>query len=134
MEWTRNGFNISADKSRLSLDVIHAFLKTTYWAADRSREQIARSLESSLCFGLYHDMRQIGFARVVTDEVSHSWLGDVFVLPEFQGQGLGKWLVACVVSHPIIKVTGCDLGTRDAHGLYEKFGFTRREQMNLPPE
>jgi len=76
--------------------------------------------------------RQIGFARIVTDQVAHSWLGDVFIVSEFQGRGLGKWLMTCVVSHPVLKQASCDLGTRDAHGLYEQFAFKRAERMVRP--
>ena len=132
MEWTKDIYTISTDKSRLDLDVIHGFLKTSYWAADRSREEIEKTIHTSICFGVFLEARQIGFARIVTDQVAHSWLGDVFVIPEFQKNGLGKWLIECIVSHPILMKTNCDLGTRDAHGLYEKFGFKRTELMTRP--
>ena len=132
MEWTRDEYLISTEASRLDIDLIENFLRTSYWAADRNREDIERSIENSICFGLYRESRQIGFARIVTDEVKHSWLGDVFVIQEFQGKGLGTWLMESVVSHPVIQKTGCILGTRDAHGLYEKFAFERTELMARP--
>ena len=132
MEWSKDSFTVSTDKRLLDLEVIHGFLKTSYWAADRSREDIARTMEASICFGVYEETQQIGFARIVTDYVAHSWLGDVFIVPESQGRGLGKWLMTCVVSHPVLKQTSCDLGTRDAHGLYEQFAFERVERMVRP--
>ena len=130
MEWTKDSYTISTDKSRLDLDVIHGFLQTSYWAAARSRENLEKTIETSFCFGVFYGSRQIGFARVVTDEVVVSWLGDVFIIPEFQKRGLGKWLMECIVSHPTLRKTKCLLGTRDAHGLYEKYGFERKELMS----
>ena len=132
LNWAKDNFSISTDKSRLDIDFIHGFLRTTYWAASRTREEVATSIENSICFGLFYEERQIGFARLVTDEAVFSWLGDVFIVPEFQKRGLGTWLIECVVSHPVAKRTKCLLGTRDAHGLYEKFGWYRREAMFRP--
>lgn len=132
MEWIDNEFTVSTDKARLDIDVICDFLATSYWAAHRTKSQIERTIEHSICFGLFHGERQIGFARLVTDEVVISWLGDVFVIPDFQKRGLGKWLVQCVTSHPIAMKTKCILGTNDAHGLYEKYGWERKELMSRP--
>lgn len=134
MEWKKDGFTVSTDKKRLDLDVIHGFLKTSYWAGKRTRNEIEKTIETSICFGLYQGDRQIGFARIVTDEVVISWLGDVFVIPEFQKQGLGNWLMERVTSHPVLKKTKCLLGTKDAHGLYEKHSFRRKEMMSRPEE
>ncbi|EDY80710.1 acetyltransferase, GNAT family [Verrucomicrobiia bacterium DG1235] len=134
MNWTNGDFTISTDKSRLDLDVIHGFLQTSYWGAERTRREIEKTIENSICFGLFYKERQIGFARLVTDEVVISWLGDVFVIPDFQNKGLGKWLMECVTSHPITKRTKCLLGTKDAHGLYEKYGWNRKEMMSRPEE
>lgn len=125
---------VSADKDRLDIEVIHGFLSTSYWGASRTREEIEKTISNSICFGLFYEGRQIGFARLVTDEVVISWLGDVFVIPEFQKRGLGKWLMECVVSHPVAKRTKCLLGTRDAHGLYEKYGWIRKECMSRPED
>jgi len=134
MNWVKDSFTISTDKDRLDIDVIHGFLETSYWGASRTRKEIETTIEKSICFGLFHGKRQIGFARLVTDEVVISWLGDVFVIPEFQKKGLGKWLMECVVSHPVTKKTKCLLGTRDAHGLYEKYGWNRKEVMSRPED
>lgn len=133
MEWSSGAFTITTNKDRLDIEVIHGFLKTSYWAADRSREAIEATIANSVCFGVLTESRQIGFARLVSDGVVISWLGDVFIIPEFQGRGLGKWLMSCVVAHPLLQNTKCILGTNDAHGLYEKFGFERKELMRREP-
>jgi len=119
-------FEISTDKSRLDLEMIHRFLsEKSYWARKRALEQTKTAIENSICFGLYEGRRQIGFARVVTDKATFAYLGDVFVLDGFRGEGLGKWLMETVISHPGIQgLRRWVLATRDAHGLYEQFGFT----------
>lgn len=123
-EWTRGEYTISTDRGRLDLDVIHGVLSRTYWAAGRSREQVAQSIEHALPFGLYHGSTQIGFARVVTDYVVIAFLADVFILDSYRGQGLGRWLVETVTGVPELQsVRRWLLGTRDAHGLYRKVGF-----------
>jgi len=124
-QWTRDGYVISTDPERLDLDVIHGFLSfRSYWAAGRSRERVARSIAGSLPFGLYDPNGQVGFARVVTDHVVIAYLGDVFVLDAHRGKGLGKWLVETVVGAPELgSICRWILGTRDAHGLYRRFGF-----------
>jgi GNAT superfamily N-acetyltransferase len=89
-----------------------------------ARDVVERSIRNSLCFGVFHHGRQIGFARVITDRATYGYLADVYILEEFRGQGLGKWLVECIVSHPDLQ--GCRklaLATRDAQGLYAAFGF-----------
>ena len=123
-EWTRGDYTISTDPRRLDLDVIHGFLTRSYWAEGRSRERVALSIAHSLPFGLYHPTGQVGFARVVTDHVVIAYLADVFVLEPHRGRGLAKWLVATVVGVPELRhMRRWILGTRDAHGLYRRFGF-----------
>jgi GNAT superfamily N-acetyltransferase len=123
-EWTRGEYTISTDRRRLDLDIIHGFLTRSYWAEGRSRERVAQAIECSLPFGLYHREAQIGFARVVTDYVVIAFLADVFVLEPYRGRGLGGWLVEVVTGLPELRsVRRWLLGTRDAHGLYRKFGF-----------
>jgi GNAT superfamily N-acetyltransferase len=123
-EHSRDGFLISPDPDKLQLDEIHAYLSRSYWARGRSRAVVARALQGSLCFGLYRDARQIGLARVVTDFATFAYLCDVYVLEEFQGRGLGKWLMSVVMAHPDLKdLRRFMLATRDAHGLYRQFGF-----------
>jgi GNAT superfamily N-acetyltransferase len=124
MEWQRGEYTISTDRGRLDLDVIHGFLSRSYWAPGRSRARVLQSIEQSLPFGLYHGDQQVGFARVVTDQVVLAFLADVFVLQAHRGQGLGEWLVQTIVGFPALgSVRRWLLGTRDAHGLYRKFGF-----------
>jgi GNAT superfamily N-acetyltransferase len=126
-EWTRGPYTISTDRGRLDLDVIHGFLARSYWAEGRSRERVARSIEHSLPFGLHHASGQVGFARVVTDHVVVAYLADVFVLEAHRGRGLGKWLVETALGVPELRaVRRWILGTRDAHGLYGRFGGPRR--------
>ena len=118
------GFEISSDPSRLDLDVIHGFLSTSYWAQGRTRETVERALRNSICFGAYRQGRQAGFGRIVTDRAVFAYLADIFVLPEYRGQGLGKTLVGAMLDHPDIRgLPAVLLRTRDAHGLYAQFGF-----------
>jgi GNAT superfamily N-acetyltransferase len=132
--WRRGAYEISTDRRRLQLDVVHGFLRTAYWCRSVPRVVVERAINGSLCFGLYHGTGQIGFARVVTDRVTFSWICDVFIAEEHRKRGLGTWLVSCVVVHPWVRHTRCTLGTRDAHGLYEKFGFVRHERMVRPAD
>jgi GNAT superfamily N-acetyltransferase len=126
MEYRRGEFLISTDHERLSLDVVHGFLTNCYWAKGIPREVVARSMEHSLCFGIYEASgEQIGFARAVSDFATVAYLGDVFVLEPYRGRGLSKWLMECVVRHPALQhLRRWILLTRDAHGLYSQFGFT----------
>ncbi len=117
-------FLISTEQSMLDLDVIHGFLAESYWAAGVSRETVARSIENSLCFGVYHDARQIGFARVISDYATFAYIADVFVLEPYRGRGLAKELMATILSHPDLQgLRRWNLGTRDADALYAQFGF-----------
>ena len=115
---------IRTERTEQDVDAIHGFLTRSYWARGITRERVARSLESSLCFGLFVDGRQAGFARVITDRTTFAYLCDVFVLEAYRGHGLGKHLVAAVRAHPdLVGLRRFLLTTRDAHGLYEPFGF-----------
>ena len=127
-------YSISTERGRLDLEFIVRSLHSTYWAVERSREDILTSLEASLCFGVYcaDTSEQVGFARVVTDGVTFSWLCDVLVDPVHRSRGLGKRLVEAVLAHPKVARTRVYLGTKDAHGLYEKYGFVRWELMRRP--
>jgi GNAT superfamily N-acetyltransferase len=129
MQWQQNGIVIFDEREKVDLDVVHNLLKTSYWAENRPKETIARSIENSLCFSMFKTERQIGFARVVTDFATFSWIADVMIAPQFRGQGLGKFLMRCVTEHPAIAGVKQTLRTRDAHGLYEQYGFTRTEFM-----
>ncbi len=120
----RDGYEISTDPARLDRAAIHGFLHTSYWAQGIERETVDRAIENSIAFGLYApDGAQAGFARSVTDSVRFAWLADVFVLPAHQGRGLGVWLVQTILAHPDLEGLRIILATRDAHGLYRRFGF-----------
>ena len=129
MNFERGDYLLSDDKSILDLNVVFSLLRSTYWAESRSREQIETSLKHSVCFGLFHAGRQVGFARAVTDCATYCYLCDVIVAPDHRGHGLGKWIVECMLAHPDLQTTTQCLRTRDAHGLYEPFGFERTEYM-----
>ena len=121
-------YYISTDKSQLNLDVIFDYLSNqSYWAKGRSMETIKTSIENSFCFGVFDaGHQQVGFARVVSDFAVFAWLMDVFILPACQGKGLGKLLMAEIINHKDLQtVKRWGLGTKDAHGLYEQFGFSQ---------
>ena len=124
-EWRRGEYLISTDRSLLDPQVIHGYLSTSYWAAGVPEEVVGQSIENSLNFGVYRSEEQVGFARVVTDRATFAYLADVFVLEAHRGQGLGKWLVEVVLSHPDLQgLRRWMLATRDAHDLYRRYAFT----------
>lgn len=125
MEWQNGEFTISTEPNRLQIDAIHKYLtEESYWARERSREQTETAIKNSLPFGVYKGENQIGFARVITDFATFAYLGDVFILEDFRGKGLSKWLMDVIISHPDLQnFRRWILATRDAHTLYEKFGF-----------
>ena len=118
-------FAVSTDRRRLQLEIIHKYLsQESYWAQERTAEQTATAIKNSLPFGVYKGEDQVGFARVVTDYATFAYLGDVFVLPEYQGKGLGKFLMRTILAHPDLQnFRRWILATRDAHALYEKYEF-----------
>jgi GNAT superfamily N-acetyltransferase len=124
MEWRQGEYTISTDRTKLNLRLIHGFLNdSSYWAQGRPPAVVERSIEHSLCFGVYAGRQQVGFARVVTDYATFAWLCDVFILESHRGEGLGKRLIESVVSHP--ELGGLQLfilATRDAHELYHRYG------------
>jgi len=137
MEWLQSEYRVSCDPALLDLDVIYEYLtQRSYWAVNRPRAVVEKSIANSLCFGLYQQDKQIGFARVVSDFATVFWLADVFVLEEYRGRGLGVWLVECVVNHPDLQGVRGILATRDAHSLYARFGFEPLENpqnvMRMP--
>jgi len=125
MQWCRDTFTVTCDPAKLDLALITEFLASSYWAKGIPAATVAKSLEGSLCFAVLDGEAQIGFARVITDRATIAYVGDVFILPEFRGRGLAKWLMECMVSHPDLQgLRRWVLATRDAHGLYRQFGFT----------
>ncbi len=129
-ETHHDDFVISTDPARLQLEAICQFLAQSYWANERPRQVIARSLENSLCFGVYQGNKQVGLARVVTDYATYAWLCDVFIHPDYRGRGLGKWLMTSLLAHPeLLHVRRWALATRDAHDLYRKYGFEEPKRL-----
>lgn len=126
IEHRRGEFLISTDSSRLDLEIIYEFLTNCYWSKGIPRDVVTRSIEHSLCFGIYDSSgAQVGFARVISDLATVAYLGDVFVLESHRGRGLSKWMMECITQHPALQgLRRWILLTRDAHGLYSKFGFT----------
>lgn len=125
LRWERDGYLVTTDPAQLDVDAIHGYVARSYWAAGIPRATLARAVANSLCFGLYHDAAQVGFARVVTDYAAFAYLADVYVLEAHRGRGLGKWLIDCVQRHPDLQgLRRAMLATRDAHGLYRQFGYT----------
>jgi len=118
-------YSISTDRSRFDLELIYKFLTNCYWAKGVPRHIVQRSIENSLCFGVFTGNRQVGFARVVTDYATYVYMGDVFIIESHRGQGLSKRLIKTIMKHPQLQgLRRWSLVTRDAHGLYEQFGFT----------
>ena len=137
MKWENGPIVLSDDSSRLDFDFIESGLRASYWAAERPRDVTEASFRNSLGFGLYDrsaGSRQVGFARAVTDRVTFAWICDVWIDPAYRGRGLSKWLVGCILRHPDVANTRQRLMTRDAHALYEPFGFVRREAMRRFPD
>lgn len=123
MEQVIDQFNISVDKSLLSLQTVQGFLSRSYWAKERPLETIEKSIENSICFGVYNNADQVGFARVVTDYATVFWIADVFIDERHRGKGLGKELVRYILEYEVLQGLPGVLMTNDAHGLYQQFGF-----------
>nr|AOO54675.1 n-acetyltransferase gcn5 [uncultured bacterium] len=125
MHWQKDEFVITDNPDDLDIEVIHRFLRESYWARGIPRAVVERSMANSLCFGLYLHGRQIGFSRAITDRATFAYLADVFVLPDFRRRGLAAWLVTCIVGHPDLQgLRRIMLATADAHGLYRGCGFS----------
>jgi GNAT superfamily N-acetyltransferase len=121
----KKGYKISTDQALLDLDVIHNYLSNeSYWSKGITKEKVQRSIENSMCFGVYKDGKQVGLARVITDKTTFAYLCDVFILDEYRGHGLSKWLLQTILAHPDLQgLKRWTLATLDAHGLYKQFGF-----------
>ncbi len=131
-EYVKDDYVISTDKSRLKIDIIHGFLKDAYWCKNIPVEIVKRSIEGSLCYGVYKGDKQVGFARVITDYSVIAFIADVFILEGYRGQGLSMWLMQCLIDNPDLQeLRGWSLKTKDAHGLYSKFGFKAPENPEL---
>ncbi|MDR7089370.1 GNAT family N-acetyltransferase [Cellvibrio fibrivorans] len=120
-----SGYKISTNKSDLDFNVIHSFISNTYWAKGIPAETMQKAIDYAMCFGVFTDRNeQVGFARVITDTATFAYLSDVFILDAHRGKGLSKWLMEEIVAHPDLQnLRRFVLVTKDAHGLYEQFGF-----------
>ena len=127
------GFRISSEHEEMDLDAIHAYISNSYWAMGIPKSTLERAMKNSIFFGVFDGVQaQIGFARAVTDCATYAYLADVYVLEKYRGKGLSKWLISTVVSHPKLQgLRRITLATRDAHGLYKKFGFEPLENPEI---
>jgi GNAT superfamily N-acetyltransferase len=124
IEWRKDDYVLSTDKSKIDISAVHDFLSRSYWAEEIPMETVKRSIENSLCFTISHQEMLAGFARVISDFATFAYLADVFVLPNHRRKGLSKWLIQIILDHPQLQgLRRFTLATRDAHGLYEQFGF-----------
>ena len=123
MRWTKGEFAVVDNQSLIDVEAVHGFLHDSYWAKGRSKMVVQLAMERSLSFGLLQGDRTIGFARVITDFAVVGVIEDVYILPEFQGQGLGKWMMECLISHPAIEGLELYTASRKARGFYERLGF-----------
>jgi GNAT superfamily N-acetyltransferase len=129
VDTSRGRYTISTDPQQLDLVAIHAFLSQSYWSPGIPLKTVERAITNSLCFGIFHETDQIGFARVITDKATFAYLADVYLLEAHRGQGLAKWLMEVITAHEALQnLRRFMLVTRDGHGLYKKFGFA--EQAN----
>jgi GNAT superfamily N-acetyltransferase len=123
--WSQGDYEISTDPARIDVELVYEFLTNSYWAKGIPLETVRLSIENSIPFGVYHGPQQVGFARVISDCATFAYLADVFVLPTHRGRGLSRWLMECIVSHPDLRgLRRWMLATRDAHGLYQQYGFS----------
>lgn len=135
MEIIKDKYVLTDDKNRIDTEFVVNSLHKTYWAEKREREVILKSIDNSIFISLFEGERQIGFARIVTDYSTFAWIADVYIDPEERGNGMGKFLVENTVNHEAIKNLRLRLlKTKDAHRLYEKYGFKMDECMTIRNE
>jgi GNAT superfamily N-acetyltransferase len=124
VEVVRDGYVVSTDRSRIDVAAVHAFLATSYWSPGIPEEVVRRAIAGAICFGIYRDAEQVGFARVITDRATYAYLSDVFVVEAHRGRGLAKMLMDVIMAHPALQgLRRFSLSTRDAHALYAQYGF-----------
>ncbi|HEU20464.1 MAG TPA: N-acetyltransferase [Deltaproteobacteria bacterium] len=129
MEWHKEEFTISDDRHRVDINVVSKLLAETPWGHRRPREVVEKLIPRSLCFSLFRNGSQIGFARVVTDGTVFSWLSDLVIADAYRGMGLGRWMLDCILTHSETAATQFVLQTGSAIGLYEKFGFKKSGKL-----
>lgn len=124
IEEVRGEFTVSTDRDRIDIGAVHGYLTGAYWSPGIPEDVVRRAIAGSICVGVYHGDQQAGFARVITDRATYAYLCDVFVVEQYRGRGLAKWMMEVVMGHPALQgLRRFTLATRDAHGLYAQFGF-----------
>ena len=131
MLWERGDFLITSDQNRVDIDALHAMLSQTYWAKDRSRDAVAKSVENSLSFSVFKGDEQVGFVRAITDGITYAVILDMIIREDFRGQGLGKWLVQCIGEHPEVVPLRQVLWTVDADDFYRQSGFREMSKLKF---
>ena len=134
MEIRKDNLLISDDKTKINRKKVYQLLQNSYWASKRSRQTIDISIENSKCFGLYQDNKIIGFTRALTDKTVSSWRYDIIIEKQYRGRGLGKWFFDNIIKHKDLMNIKIYLTTRDAQGLYKKYGFRVKEAMVKIPD
>lgn len=129
MEWKRGEFLLTDVAMQVDVRRTYELLSDTYWGARRPYEVVEKMVSHSLCFALLHGGSQVGFGRAVTDYTVFSWIADIVIESRWRGSGLGKWMMSCIMEHPALQSTQFVLQTRDAHALYERYGFSRNEAL-----
>lgn len=133
MIWKWQAYELTDDRARMNFDVVFELLARTYWASDRPRDLQRRAFDHSICFSLFKGDMQIGFARVISDWATFAWVADVIIDPDHRSNGLGKWMIECLLQHPAMETRSQWLATKDAHTLYERFGFIKAEALRRGP-
>ena len=129
MIWEKDNFTVSSDRKHVDIDVLHEMLSSSYWAKDRCREDIEKSVTNSLCFSLFKMEEQIGFARVLSDKMAYAIILDMIIKEDYRGQGLGKWVVQCICDHPEVTPLRQLLWTGDADSFYRQGGFEEMSSL-----
>ena len=134
-EYRLGEYVISTNPEKLEIPVIHNFLRNSYWAKGIPIQLLKKSIDNSLCFGIYFHGRQVGFARIISDFATYAYLADVFVVEGHRGKGLSKWMMRVIMEFPDLQgLRRFQLATKDAHGLYRKFGFRASENPSVNME
>ena len=125
VEVTHGDYVVSTDHARIDVAAVHGFLSQSYWSPGIPEDTLRRAIAGAICFGVYRGTEQVGFARVITDRATYAYLADVYVLPPYRGRGLSKWMMEAALAHPELQgLRRWQLVTKDAQGLYARFGFT----------
>ena len=131
MNWNKKDFTISSEPERVDINALYHMLRRSYWAKDRTREEVEKTVANSICFSLFNGEEQIGFARVLTDRVAYAVILDMIIREDFRGQGLGKWLMQCIFEYPGIAPLRHVLWTTDAYNFYKKLGFHEMSMLKF---